>query len=442
MAIWRTAPVTRRRLLSRTSPRARPRVLLVVENLPLARDVRVGKQVRSLVAAGYDVCVICRRAPGNRSFPGVAVYDYPAPRDAQSKLGFVREYGYSWVMTAAATVRAALTSGFDIVQLCGPPDIFFPIGLACRAFGRPVVFDQRDPSPELFAARYGHAGGPVYQALRLLEAATYRSADHVITVNETMRRIACGRGHVPAGGVTIVYNGPVLAETRCRTARPELKHGRRYLCCWMGAMGPQDRLDLALAAIHHLVHVNGRTDCHFAFLGDGEAQADAISLSLELGLAEWTTFTGYLQPADVFTYLATADIGIEPILDETVSPVKAMEFMAFGIAFVAFDLAEPRRTGGTAALYAPPGDVTALAAQLDRLLDDADLRQALGTAGRRRVAEELAWDHQEDAYLDVFHELLARATGGTVGEHHSGSSRRTGTAPPPARGTRTQGSVG
>jgi glycosyltransferase involved in cell wall biosynthesis len=144
----------------------------------------------------------------------------------------------------------------------------------------------------------------------------------------------------------------------------------------------------------------------------------------------------------VFTYLATADVGIEPILDETVSPVKAMEFMVFGIPFVAFDLEEPRRTGGSAALYAPPGDVTAFAAQLDRLLNDADLRQALGTAGRSRVTEELAWDHQEGAYLNVFDDLLARRTDGTVGVRHPRSSRRTGTAPPPVRGTRTQGRVG
>jgi glycosyltransferase involved in cell wall biosynthesis len=442
MALWRVREVPDQRRLWYGSGRARPRVLLVVENLPLARDVRVGKQVRSLVAAGYGVRVICRSAPGNRSFAGVEVFDYPAPRDAASKLGFVREYGYSWVMTAAATVRAALTSGFDVLQVCGPPDIFFPIGLACRVFGKPMVVDQRDPSPELFAARYGRARGPVYKALRLLESATYRSANHVITVNDSMRRIACGRGRVPADSVTIVYNGPVLAETRHREARPELKHGRQYLCCWMGAMGPQDRLDLALQAIHHLVHVQGRTDCHFAFLGDGEAQAAAMTLSRDLGLAEWTTFTGYLEPAEVFSYLATAQVGIEPVLDETVSPVKAMEFMAFGIPFVAFDLEEPRRTGGAAALYAPPGDVRAFAGQLARLLEDAELRAALGRAGRRRVAEELAWDHQEGAYLDVFDRLLGRPAAATAAMADVRASPRTGTAPPPVPGTRTRGSAG
>jgi hypothetical protein len=42
-----------------------------VENLPLARDGRLAKQVRTLLAAGYDVTVVGRGDPGNRAFAGV-----------------------------------------------------------------------------------------------------------------------------------------------------------------------------------------------------------------------------------------------------------------------------------------------------------------------------------------------------------------------------------
>lgn len=423
---------------SRRSRRSRPRVLVLVENLPLDRDRRLGKQVRSLVAAGYALTVVCRRAAGNRRFAGVDVLEYPAPEDAASKLGFVREYGYSAVVTAARTLRAAVAPGFDAIQLCGPPDIYFPLAVLCRLLGVPVVFDQRDLSPELYATRYGRAGGVVHRALLLFELASYRSAHHVITVNSTLEGTARRRGRLPASSVTVVGNGPVLAEARPRPARPELRHGREHLCCWVGAMGPQDRLDLAVRAVHHLVRQEGRTDCHFAFLGDGEAQADALALAEELGVGEWVSFPGFLETDEVFAHLSTADVGMDPGLDETVSPVKALEYMALGVPFVAFDLHEVRALGGAAALYAPPGDVPGLARLIGHLLDHPQVRAELGQVGRRRVADSLAWDHQEQAYLGVYDRLLrppAAPPRGVV-------TRRTGRAPRQDPGRRGEGRAG
>jgi glycosyltransferase involved in cell wall biosynthesis len=144
----------------------------------------------------------------------------------------------------------------------------------------------------------------------------------------------------------------------------------------------------------------------------------------------------------VFAYLATADVGIEPTLDETVSPGKAMRFMAFGIPFVAFDLAEPRRIGGNAALYAPPGDVTAFATQVECLLGNPALRISRGQAGLVRIEEELAWDHQEGAYVDVFDRLLSTPPRHSAAALDIASSWRTRAAPLRVPGTRTQGRGG
>ncbi len=432
----RAGPVRWRRVHHR---RDRRRVLVVVENLPLARDRRLGKQTATLVAAGYDVTVVCRSDPGNRSLAGVDVVEYAAPRDAASKLGFVREYGYSWVRAALALLHVAVRPGFDVLQLCGPPDIYFPLGLLARALGKPTVYDQRDPSPELYAARYGSGGGAVHRILLALEAATYRSADHVVTVNRSLERLARTRGRVPGDRVTVVGNGPVLAATSDRTPRPELRNGRAHLCCWAGAMGPQDRLDLAVRAVAHLVHESGRTDCHFAFVGDGEARADAIRLARELGVAEWVGFPGFLPSEGVYAHLATADLGIEPGVDPTVSPVKVMEFMSFGLPLVAFDVLETSLLARDAALYAPPGDVAGFARRIDELLNDPGTRRRMGAAGRRRVEETLAWDHQAPGYIEVFDRLL-RPDGGRGGRRPL--RPRTGTAARPARGRRWRVSVG
>src|SRR6266571_5076460 len=386
--------------------RRRLRILLIVENVSLARDHRLQKQVATLVSAGYHVGVICRRDPGNHTYGGVRVHDYRAPADAESKFGFVREYGLSFIMAAWLTAKVFLTERFDAIQVSGTPDIYFAIGAPFRLLGRPLVLDQRDLSPELFQIRYGRSDGIVYRALRWLERASYRMASHVITVNGSLEQVAYTRGGVLPGGVTVVGNGPVLAQTFKRPPRMELKQGRRFLCSWLGMMGPQDRVDVALRAIAHLVQVIGRTDCQFAFVGDGEARLAAMQLAAELGIADWVCFPGWAAQDEAFTYLSTSDLGLEPNLEEIVSPVKGMEYMAFGLPFVAFDLKETRALAGEAAAYASPGDVTGFAELIHKLIDDPTLRAEMGRIGRRQFEQQLAWDRQKVAYLRVYRRLL------------------------------------
>jgi glycosyltransferase involved in cell wall biosynthesis len=386
------------------------RVLLMVENIPIARDHRLRKHAAALVEAGMTVTVICPRHPGNRDVAGVRVLDYPAPPDGATKLGFVREYLYSLVMAALLTVRAMVSGGVDVVQVSSTPDIYFLIAAPLKLLGRKVVFDFKDVSPETYEARYGRRDGLMYRLLCRFERASLRSANHVVTVNNSLREIATRRGGVPADAITIVGNGPRLASAAPRPPRPELRRGYRSLCVLVGMMGPQDSIDLGVRAVAHLVHKLGRTDCAFTFVGVGEAVAGAQRLIHEHDLAAWVTFPGWAEQDEVFDYLSTADLGLEPNLEEFVSPVKVMEYMAFGLPFVAFDVAETRALAGAAAAYAPAGDVEALARLIDEMLTDADRRAAMGRAGRERVERDIAWDHQKSPYVGVFNKLVKRRT--------------------------------
>jgi glycosyltransferase involved in cell wall biosynthesis len=383
-------------------------VLLVVENVSLARDHRLRKQAAALIADGYRVSVICRRDPGNDAVAGVRVHEYRAPVDGNNKLGFVREYAYSLAMAGWLTARTFVTERFDAVQISGTPDIYFTFAAPFRLLGARLVLDQRDLTPELYELRYGRRDA-AYRILCQLERASYRAADRVITVNQSLETVAHLRGGLSPGTVSVVGNGPVLARVRQHSsARPELRHGRRYLCCWLGVMGPQDQVELALRAVAELVHERGRRDCHFAFVGDGESRADAQRQADALDISDFVSFPGWLPEAEAFDYLASADLGLEPNLEEIVSPVKGMEYMAFGLPFVAFDLVETRALARDAAAYAEPGDAEQFGQVIDELLDDPDRRAAMGRSGRLRIEDEVAWDHQQPRYLNVYRSLFGR----------------------------------
>jgi glycosyltransferase involved in cell wall biosynthesis len=379
----------------------------MVENVSLARDHRLRKHAAALAEAGMRVTVICRRDPGNRAVTGVRVLDYRAPADGTSKLGFMREYLYSLVMAGALTVRALVSGGVDVVQVSSTPDIYFLLAAPLRMLGRKVVFDFKDLSPEMYEARYGRRDGLMYRLLGRFERASLRTVDRIVAVNASVRDIAVRRGGVVPARVVVVGNGPRLDEMRPHPAKPALRRGRRHLAVLIGMMGPQDSIDLAIEAIGHLVHGIGRTDCAFTFVGVGDAVPDCERLVRERGLEPWVMFPGWATRGEVADYLSTADIGLEPNVEEFVTPVKAMEYMAFGLPFVAFDVAETRLIGGDAAALAPVGDVVAFAERMEELLADADRRAELGGAGRRKVEQALAWDHQQVPYVALVRELAA-----------------------------------
>jgi len=375
-------------------------VVLVVENIPLGADHRLRKQMDTLRARGCRVTVISPRHDVNAPYrrrQDISLLEYLAPPEVPGPVGHVLEYGWSGLAATLQLLRVSLRRRVDVVQFCQPPDIYFPIARILRGRGVRVVVDQRDLMPELLVARYPRAPRRAIGFLHRLEQQTQRAVDHTITVNEHLRR----RLEVAGGdaGVSVVWNGPVLVRVDGAQPAAELRDPGDHLVVWVGKMGVQDRVDLVVEVADTVIRSWGRREIRFVLIGDGECLEDLRALVRRRGLDRWVRFTGWVPEEAVFGYLAAADVGIDTSLQEEVTPVKALEYMSFALAFAAFDLSESRRLADEAAVFTTPGDVTALARSLIDLIDDEQRRRVLGTAGRRRVQESLSWERQEASYL-------------------------------------------
>lgn len=177
-------------------------------------------------------------------------------------------------------------------------------------------------------------------------------------------------------------------------------------------MGPQDGVDIIVRAAAIVVHELGRADIAFTLIGSGDCYDDLVALRDDLGLAGHVEFTGRAPDSQVAQILSTADIGLSPDpknpLNDLSTMNKTMEYMAFELPVVAFDLHETRVSAGDAAVYARPNDVGEYARAIVELLDDEQRRVRLGKTGRTRVEQELAWSHQQRAYLDVYRSVVGR----------------------------------
>jgi glycosyltransferase involved in cell wall biosynthesis len=394
-----------------------PRVLIIVQNLPVPFDRRVWLECQALTSAGYRVAVVCPKGkgdPGYEVIDSVELYKYRPYAPGGSKLSFIAEYAYSFLATARETLRARRSGRFAVIQACNPPDIFWPLGLAFRLLdGARFVFDHHDLCPELFQSRF--PGGPKlpYKGLLALERRTHRSADHVISTNDSYREIAMTRSGKRADEVTVVRTGPDLRRLRPGEPDAELRRGHRFLVAYIGVMGPQDGVDIAVRAAGIVVNKLGRDDIAFTLIGSGDCFDELVALRDELGLAGHVEFTGRAPDELVMRIMSTADVGLSPDpknpLNDVSTMNKTMEYMVFGLPVIAFDLRETRVSAGDAAVYVQPNDEQQYAEAIVALLDDEPRRALMGKQARERVEQELAWNHQESAYLGVYERVLGQA---------------------------------
>jgi glycosyltransferase involved in cell wall biosynthesis len=388
--------------------------LVLLEALPYRLDPRVRAQAAALRDAGWDVTVAGPDAPGeprDETVEGIRLRRFRTPPGGRGIGGYLREYGLAYVRLRSLARGVARERPIDLVLVCTPPDFLVAIAQPLARRGAAVVFDLREISPELLEAKFGRRRA-LHRLLLLAERYAFRHADAVLTVSEGCAELARGRGRVEPASVFLVGNGP--DPTRVHPVAPhlELRRGRRHLVLWLGRMSAQERLECLVDAAEHVVRRFGRTDVHFAVVGDGDARPALERTVRERGLGDFVELAGPVGDELVRAYLSTADVcvGVDERnpMNDRAAMRKILEYMALGKAVVQFPLVEMHRLCGAACVYARDGDASDLAAQVCALLDDGDRRRQLGEAARRRASEGLMWPQQVPALLGAVDAALAR----------------------------------
>ena len=402
-------------------PRAKTRlsqatdnILIIVQNLPVPFDRRVWQESTSLRQAGFGVAVIC---PTSKMHPkryerleGIDIYRYPLLLEADTSIvGYFIEFVYCWLATLWLTLVAYRERPFQVIQACNPPDIYFAIALLFRPFGVKFVFDYHDLCPELYVAKGHPKKGVVFRVLLLLERMTLRSADIVIATNESYREIASSRGGVPEQKIVVVRSGPRREWSCLSEPQSELKQGHKYLVVFVGQIGKQDGVDYLLRAISIYRRTCGK-DTLFTIIGGGPLEPAMRELSTELAITDSVYFTGRVSDERLRSYLATADLCVDPDpwteFTNLSTMNKIVEYMSLGRPTIAFDLLEHRRSALGAARYVEPNNVAKFAMAMRELLEDKTSQARMSKLATERFQQELAWEVSEEELLHAYGELL------------------------------------
>ena len=231
----------------------------------------------------------------------------------------------------------------------------------------------------------------------LIDRVVGRFVDCYIAVSEANARYLVHDKGLPTRKIMVIRNGCDLRRFDPAAEAPV--HLKRELgfadgdpvVLVVGRLEPQKGHHVLLEAF--LVVRKGFCNARLVCVGEGSLRNDLEAKTHLWGLEDAVRFVGF--QANVPDWLALADFTVLPSFYEGL-PIAAIESLAAGRPMVASDVDGTPEVvvDGKSGLTVPPGDASALADAICRLLRDTNLRRTMGLEGRRWVEENFSQEHQ------------------------------------------------
>lgn len=379
------------------------RILFLTENFPPetnAAAARVFERACYWANWGHhvDIVTCAPNFPHGRVFPGYRNRWWQVETVAGMRVIRVKTYiaANEGVVRRTLDFLSFMVTGFiaglsvpkpDVV-VATSPQFFSAVGgwMVGAVRCRPFVFELGDLWPASIVAVGAMRPGFVVRALERLELFLYRQASAVVALTGSFKRDLIRRGidgekiRVALNGVDTPRYQPQPRDTGLET---EWGVKGKFVVGYLGTLGMAHGLANVLDAAENL---RDRTDVTFLLVGAGAER------SLLVAEAERRHLTNVVfappQPKEAMPRVwSVCDVALvhlknSPVFAEVI-PSKMFEAMAMGLPLLvaappgeATAITEHDRAG----LCVPAGDPKALAAAVEQLLENPDLRRRLAAA--------------------------------------------------------------
>ena len=370
----------------------RPRVCMVAPSIhPIVGGLE--RQLEDIIPAlrdhGVDAWVLTRRVPGTprrETYRGFEIRRVPVIGGAGLRSISFTLFGAIEIMRRRRNV--------DIVHAHGimsPATVAVLTGLILRK-PRLITLHAVFELERLFSKPLGKARLRLYRAV----------VDRFISITRDIGELLRDQG-VAASRILDIPNGidtarfvPALPDER---AAFRVQHGIEQtdrVVVFVGRLHRVKQVDLLLRAWRR-VHSG-----HLWILGDGSEREQLEQLATELAIRERVTFHGMVTNVD--QWVSSADVFVLPSASEALS-MALLEAMGVGITVVASAVGAANEliVDGYNGLLVPPGDIDALAAALQKAIDNDEWRAMAGLRSQTVVAEQFDLRVVAEQLASVYH---------------------------------------
>lgn len=217
--------------------------------------------------------------------------------------------------------------------------------------------------------------------------------------NELPRRYHGKAFYVPENGIPVAT---VAARQRAAPSRP-------LRAVFVGRLVPLKCVDVALRGAAPLVRDGAVV---VDIVGDGSERAYLEQITKEEGIADKTTFHGWLEHVDTMRIVEESHVLLFPSIREFGGGV-VVEAMALGVVPVVVDYGGPGEIVDDASGFRLPlassertaGEITRI---LQRLVAAPQVWQKLSDGSRERARKQLTWEAKAEMSIAIYRHVLGR----------------------------------
>ncbi len=253
--------------------------------------------------------------------------------------------------------------------------------------GTKRIVTCHDLVPTRFPDHYFGAKDGGASVGRLIERQRYRSADLVIAVSDATKNDVCTLLGVAEHRVVRVYGGvdvdrwSVEPAGDAQAALDRMGLLQRHFVLYVGGSDWRKNVEGMMGAVARVRALG--FDLHLAWAGHLEPQhlARVRAIAQDAGVLQSVRFLGYVSDDDlsILYRAAVAHVLVSRLEGFGLTVVEAM---ASGCPVVTTQAGSLAEIAGDAALTVDPEDIPSIAAAIERLMREPDLRAALAARGK------------------------------------------------------------
>lgn len=375
-------------------------------------DVRVRRESEALVEAGNEVDVVCLQKsagePVHETVNGVDVYRLPLNRKRGGKFSYISRYVIFLFLAFLKVTSLHLMRRYKIIHTHNMPDFLVFCALLPKATGASILLDLHDPMPEVFMTKFSMDGAhPAIGLLRLLERASIKFSDAVITPNKSFMDVFVKRG-CPEDKIRIVMNSPdesIFSKDLASLDKKPSNGGFNIM--YHGTIVERHGLDVALKAVHEI-----KKDIHglaFHVYGEGEYVGPFQDMVKDLGLSETVFYHRYVPLEVIAKRIAQIDVGIVPnklsVFTNLNLPTRIFEYLSLEKPVIV-----PSTRGvleyfdGEGLFLFEPGNSKSLSNAILEVVKNKERRQKVLENGMK-IYDKYRWTREKARFINLIEEL-------------------------------------